>query len=136
MKLSSSQYSKALWEISQNYAQSPTHDMRRICEQFLKYIRKHGDKKKIPAILKQFQGLEDASRQQKRVYITTAFTIEETEMRALEQEAKRVFECGAVATVNHVNDDCIGGYILETDTEILDKSIRTQLQQLGTILKS
>lgn len=67
----------------------------------------------------------------KTIYISTAFPFTSAQKDALTEKLKNLTNAREVRLIIDVNADLIGGFLIKTESKILDFTIKNQLQKLA-----
>ncbi len=94
-------------------------------------IDKGRDKAMIDA-MQSYIGLYNAHKNIKRVNITTASELEESDLESLKNKVKeKYFKDCELEIVHSVDASLIGGFVMEFDDQLLDASLKNSLKRLA-----
>ena len=131
MKPTPTQYAQVLMQLSQ---ESPASAWPAVSAQFLSFLNRRKEIKKLPAILRNFERLSDEVTGVKRVQVTTATTLNYAVMQSLTHQIKQLFATENIALDSRIDAQIIGGLKLQTETELYDTTIRKRLSELKKVL--
>jgi F-type H+-transporting ATPase subunit delta len=120
-KLLPRQYAKILYAI--------THELKKPdagVEAFVKFVKRRRALKKMPVIMKEFEGLVREKEGIELVHVTTARPMEAA---TIAEMTKKLLGC-EVEVESNVDSTIIGGLIAQTRTKRIDASVKNQLHQL------
>jgi F0F1-type ATP synthase delta subunit len=130
MRVTNSQYAEAFYELSRTKESGSTQDLARSLFAFLKRKK---ELKKLPAIMRKMEQLQDAQKGIRGIFIATAFPVSDVLKKEMEAFAKKTFESKEVLLDVKIQKSLLGGMILQTETQLVDASVAGKLQQLRRI---
>lgn len=132
MRTTTSQYAKALMEISLGTSAS---DQRKIAKDFFDFLRRKGESKKVLRIVKKMESLQDERSGIRKISVTTAFPMDASVAKEMEDFAKKVFGSESVSLDARTDGRIIGGAILKTETDMVDMSVVGTMKHLRRVLR-
>lgn len=132
MRPTTSQYAKALMEISSGKSES---DQKKIANVFFDFLRRKGESKKVLRIVKKMESLRDERSGIRKISVTTAFPMDASVAKEMEDFAKKVFGSESVALDTRTDGKIIGGAILRTETDMVDMSVAGKMKHLRRVLR-
>jgi len=130
MKLSSTQYAQALYD-AVHETSSKDHDL--VLDNFVKVLAQAGDLGKYQEIEKEYKLLEMKEKGISSAEVTTAKDIEINS--GLIKQLNEIIG-NKVEVKQKVDEGIVGGVIVRVDDTLIDASVKTQLENLNTQLKS
>ncbi len=130
MRLTASQYAKALLALS-----AGAEDPKRVASSFLSYARKNRLTKKLPDILRIFEGLSEAKAGKLSLSIETARSADAAEREALGRLAEASFPGKKLLLRYVVNADLVGGVRMLSSDEMVDATAKRRLRELESRIK-
>jgi F-type H+-transporting ATPase subunit delta len=131
MKTTASQYAQALHELSQEKSAS---DQTRLVSEFVDFLKRKGESKKLSRIVKKLEQLQDAQSGIVRVSVTTVFPIRDELMTELEAFAKKTFESKEVILNMQTDKKLLGGAVMKTDNHLIDISVSGRMKDMRKVL--
>ncbi len=130
MKISPQQYAQSLFDaISETNPKD--HDL--IMDNFVKILAKNGDLDKYPEIEKEFRSLQLKDKGIKEAEITLARPHEVS--HEIVQELNKIIG-NKVEVKTKIDENLIGGVVVRVDDQLIDASVKKQLENLNQSLKS
>jgi F-type H+-transporting ATPase subunit delta len=105
-----------------------------LCGHFLALLIQKNFFARAGAIIEEIQKIADAKRGILPVYAESAFPLEGEERREFIEGIKRASGAGEVRLESAVNPELLGGYRLRIGAELIDASIKGQLQKMAAEL--
>ncbi|MDR1058297.1 MAG: ATP synthase F1 subunit delta [Treponema sp.] len=105
-----------------------------LCGRFLALLIQKNFFGRVDAVMEEIQKIADAKRGILPVYAESAFPLEGEEKRELIEGIKRISGAGEVRLESVVNPELLGGYRLRIGAELIDASIKGQLQKMAAEL--
>lgn len=130
MKLTSQQYASALYD-AVHETSSKDHDL--VLDNFVKVLAQAGDLGKYQEIEKEYKLLEMKEKGISSAEVTTAKDIEINS--GLIKQLNEIIG-NKVEVKQKVDEGIVGGVIVRVDDTLIDASVKTQLENLNTQLKS
>ena len=123
MPISSKDLSSALIELIEENPQKT----KELTNNFVKYCREKGMAHKLPSIIRSVEFKNEQNKQKKRIIITAKEKLEE---KAIKNIIKMVGGSPGVEIEIKINEDIIGGFVVEYNGTIYDASLRGQMNQI------
>lgn len=130
MKFTSQQYASALYD-AVHETSSKDHDL--VLDNFVKVLAQAGDLGKYQEIEKEYKLLEMKEKGISSAEVTTAKDIEINS--GLIKQLNEIIG-NKVEVKQKVDEGIVGGVIVRVDDTLIDASVKTQLENLNTQLKS
>lgn len=133
MKTTSTQYAKALYELTKG---KNNQEIDGIVSEFAKFLAKSGNLKKAPQIIENFENIYN-----KNNGIVEAEVISREELKGdlrveIENFIKKKYKTEEVLINNKIDESIKGGIIVKVGDEVMDGSLKNQLNKLNKLLKS
>ncbi len=128
MKLTATQYAQALYLAA---AETATKDHETILERFIKILQSNGDLGKFPEIELEFKKFEAEKKGLKQGLAKLAKDHDGKILNELNQIVRDKTEFKI-----KIEEELVGGVVLKVDETLIDASIKTQLKNLNSELKS
>jgi F-type H+-transporting ATPase subunit delta len=128
MKYTSKQYAEALFDSIQ---QTNPKDHDKVMDNFVKVLAQHGDIGRYEDIEAEYKKLEQKAKGIKEVDVTFA---QEHNPKVLD-DLNSVVQ-GKAEFKTKIDEGIVGGVVVRVDDTLIDASIRTQLENLNSHLKS
>jgi F-type H+-transporting ATPase subunit delta len=125
-KYSTKQYAQALIEALETV--SPK-DQDLILDNFVKILAENNDLRLFETIAEEFHKLELAKKGIKQVEITTAQPLNKEREHAIIHELNKVIK-GDLELKKKVDENIIGGVVIRMEDQMLDASLKHNLEQL------
>lgn len=126
MKFTARQYALALHEA---ISESTPADQEKILDNFAQILRHGGDLSKFDEIEKEFLSLQGT----KQVQITSTRVFSETEEKRIISELNE-YVGAKVELKQKVDEGLLGGLVIKVDDELIDGSVKRNLEDLKTKL--
>jgi F-type H+-transporting ATPase subunit delta len=130
MKFTSRDYAHALYE---SVTGVPDEDTGKVLDNFARILADMGDLEKLEEIEKEFRLLTDKKQGKMEAEITTARNIQ------LGKESMEILNKIANAQVKanpHTEEKIVGGVIVKMEDQLVDGSLKSELEKLNSLLKS
>lgn len=130
MKFTSRDYAHALYE---SVTGVPDEDTGKVLDNFARILADMGDLEKLEEIEKEFRLLTDKKQGKMEAEITTARNIQ------LGKESMETLNKIANAQVKanpHTEEKIVGGVIVKMEDQLVDGSLKSELEKLNSLLKS
>lgn len=131
MKTTASHYAKALFEIF--HTKNPVECVK-TAKDFVSFVRRRGDGKKLPLIMKKLEVLRDKQAGVQEVAIASAFPLTLSLTKELELFSQTAFESQEVRLDIQTDKSLLGGVILQTENYLIDASLSGKLRKLREVL--
>lgn len=130
MKFSSKDYAKALYD---SISEVSDEDSEKVLESFAKILADLGDLGKLEEIEKEFRILVDKKQGKMEAEITTARNINlgKESMERLNKIAN-----AQVKANPQTEEKIVGGVIVKMEDQLVDGSLKSELEKLNSLLKS
>ena len=126
MKYSARQYAEALMDSLEGAAPK---DQDVVLDNFVKILAANNDTRLVDEIAEQFRKLELQKKGIKQVEITSAHALKpQTEARIVD-ELNRLAH-GKLEVTKKVDEQLIGGVVVRLEDQVLDASVKNNLEQL------
>jgi F-type H+-transporting ATPase subunit delta len=126
MKYSPKQYAQALMEALEN---SSPKDESLVLDNFVKVLVENSHLRMFEEISEEFHKLELRKKGLKQVEVTTARPITQENQHGIIQELNKIVK-GNIELKKKVDENLIGGVIIKVDDQMLDASVKNDLEQL------
>jgi F-type H+-transporting ATPase subunit delta len=126
MKYSSKQYAQALFESLEG---SANKDHELILDNFVKVLAENNDLRLFNEIADEFHKLELNKKGIKQVEITSAHPINKENEHAIIEQLNKLVK-GDLELKQKVDENIIGGVVVQVDDKMLDASVKNNLEQL------
>lgn len=131
MKFSAKQYAEALYDSVQEV--SPK-DIDLVLNNFIDVLVSNNDLRKYPEIEDEYHKLELAKSGKKLAEVTTAHLLSKENERDIIDELNRIVK-GDVELKKKIDERILGGVVVKIDDQLIDASVKTELEQLNDELK-
>jgi F-type H+-transporting ATPase subunit delta len=95
--------------------------------QFINLIIKNRREYYLKAISRNFFDLYNEEKGIKYAHLTTAVELGENEQTVVKEFIKKNFAANEIDLNNHIDEDLIGGFIIQIQDQLFDASVRRQL---------
>ncbi|MBI4050243.1 MAG: ATP synthase F1 subunit delta [Candidatus Doudnabacteria bacterium] len=126
MKFTTRQYAQALFSA---ISEVSTADHDKIINNFAAILQKNGDLGLVDRIEEEFRAIDRESKGIKLAEVTTAHTLTEEEEKRLVQKLNDYVK-GEVEIKKRLDEGLIGGVMVKIGDELIDGSVKRQLQDL------
>ncbi|MBX4191783.1 MAG: ATP synthase F1 subunit delta [Candidatus Doudnabacteria bacterium] len=126
MRFTPKQYAQALMESLES---SNPKDQDLILDNFVKVLVTNNDSKRFEEIAEEFHRLELAKKGIKQAEITTAHEINKENEHQIIHELNKIVK-GNLELKKKVDDRIIGGVLITMEDQMLDASVKNNLEQL------
>jgi F-type H+-transporting ATPase subunit delta len=130
MKITSKQYAEALFDA---VSETAPHDHDKVLDNFVKILSQNGDLGKYEEIDTEFRKLKLESQGIKEAEVTVAREAEVN--NTIIAELNKVVS-GKLELKKKIDESIIGGVIVRVDDTLIDASVKNQLNNLNSELKS
>ncbi|MDO8566482.1 MAG: F0F1 ATP synthase subunit delta [Candidatus Moranbacteria bacterium] len=127
MRPTVSQYARSLEELSQG---ATGEVVSVIAKNFAGFLRRRGEEKKLPAILKQLQKIEAEKEGRIAVTAILAHSADEATKKKLSLRAERLFPKKKVELSYTIDGEMIGGVVFRTDEVLYDATLLNEISLL------
>lgn len=126
MKFSAKQYAQALMDSLESVGPK---DQDRVLDNFAKVLAENNDLRMYEAIEEEFHKLELQKKGIKQVEITSARPLSHQNEKEIIEELNQLVK-GKVELKKKVDEQLIGGVVIQMEDQIIDVSVKNQLDQL------
>lgn len=130
MKLNAEQYAQALWEA---VSQTAEKDHGLIVERFLHVLKQNGDINIWDKIENHFHEL---TLRQKGIHTAKLITAREMDLHKNDLDILNLLAGKKLEIKKHINEDLVGGVVMQVDDMLIDASIKSQIDKLSEELKN
>lgn len=127
MRPTVSQYARSLEELSRG---TTPGGVSVIAKNFAGFLKRRGEEKKLPAILKQLEKIEAEKEGRMTVTVTLAHEADEITKKKLSSQAKKLFPKKKVELSYTVDTEMIGGALFRTDEVLYDATLANAVLSL------
>ena len=127
MRATVSQYARALEGL---LSAEKKEDRKILVKNFVAYLRRRREQKKLPAIIKQFERLENERLGYLPVTAVTAHHASESLARKLRRQAEEMFPDKKIELTLVTGQEVVGGVRLQTEDILYDATLATELKIL------
>lgn len=127
MRPTISQYARSLEELSRGAA---AESVTVIAKNFAGFLKRRGEEKKLPAILKHLEKIEAEKEGRVAVIATLAHEADEATKKKLLVQAEKLFPKKKVELSYTIDADLIGGVVFRTDEALYDATILNEVSSL------
>lgn len=127
MRPTISQYARSLEELSRGAAGEA---VAVIAKNFAGFLRRRGEEKKLPAILKQLEKIEAEKEGRIAVAVTLAHEADKATKEKLSLQAKKLFPKKKVELSYTIDTELIGGAMFKTDETLYVATLSNELSVL------
>jgi F-type H+-transporting ATPase subunit delta len=126
MKYSARQYAQALIEALEGVAPS---DEEKILDNFVEVLASNNDLRMFDDISQEFHKLELVKKGIKQVEITSAKPISRENEHQIVEELNKLVK-GKIEVKKTIDEKLIGGVIIQMEDQMIDASVKNNLEQL------
>ena len=126
MRYSAKQYAQALMD---SLADTDPKDSDKVLDNFVKVLAENNDIRLFEQISEEFHKMELAKKGIKQVEVTSAHPINHENEKEILHELNKLVK-GNYELKKKVDESLIGGVVLRMDDQMLDASVKNNLQQL------
>lgn len=127
MRPTISQYARSLEELSRGAA---GERVAVIVKNFIQFLKRRGEEKKLPAILKQLQKMEADMDMRVAVTAILAHEADEATKKKLFLRAEKLFPEKKIELSYAIDTDVIGGVMFRTDEVLYDATLSNEIKSL------
>ncbi len=127
MKITSTQYAKALFELTYNQKEE---EIKPVLDNFIKILTKNNDLNKIDDIIKEFSNIWDQKEGKVRVEIISARPLNEDILNLVKEYLSQKIEAKTFEIQHKIDKKILGGVIIKLKDKILDASLTNCLNRL------
>ena len=131
MKVSTTQYAKALLELTENKSEQEIVD---VVKNFSEQLRTDGQLKNSAGIIEKFSGLYNSAHGIVDAEVVTSRKLGSEQISRLEIFIKEKYAAKEIIISNVVDESIKGGIIVKVGDDIIDGSVSGQLKRLRNIL--
>ena len=133
MKASAAQYAKTLYELASGKDKS---EIDSIAASFAKLLAKNNRLKMAPAIIEKFGNIWNRENGILEAEVESAYPLNDEISGKITKEIKEKYGAKEVILNNKINKDIKGGIIIKIGDEVIDGSVKKQLEMLKQALAS
>ena len=133
MKASAAQYAKTLYELASGKNKS---EIDSIAASFAKLLAKNNRLKMAPAIIEKFGNIWNRENGILEADVESAYPLNDEASGKITKEIKEKYGAKEVILNNKINKDIKGGIIIKIGDEVIDGSVKKQLEMLKQALAS
>ncbi len=126
MKFDAKQYAQALFDSLEG---TDPKDVDLVLNNFVEVLALNNDTKLFPQIEEEFHKLELAKKGAKLAEVTTAHPLSKENERDIIQELNKIVK-GDVEIKKKIDEKLIGGVVVRLDDQLIDASVKKQLEEL------
>jgi F-type H+-transporting ATPase subunit delta len=126
MRFSAKQYAMALVESLEGTAHK---DQDKILDNFVQVLAENNDLRMFDEISGEFHKLELAKKGIKQVEVTSAAPLNHENEKAIIQELNKIVK-GNLELKKKVDESLIGGVVIRMEDQMIDASVKNNLEQL------
>lgn len=101
-----------------------------IAKNFSGFLKRRGEEKKLPAILKRLEKIEAEKKSELTVMVTLAHAADEATKKRLSAQAKKLFPEKKVELSYTIDKEMIGGALFRTDEVLYDATLATAVNKM------
>lgn len=131
MKISTTQYAKALYEATKGKSEKDVHN---VIVNFLKLLQKNGQMKLAKKVSEKFSAIWNKEQGVVEAEVITRYKIQDTMTKEIEKFIKEKYSAKEVVIKNVVDEKIQGGVIIKVGDELLDASVARKLVELKNSL--
>jgi F-type H+-transporting ATPase subunit delta len=131
MKVSPTQYARTLLELTENKSEQ---EVSVVVKKFAEQLKKDGQMKNIRAIMEKFSDLHDKAHGRVIAHVTSRTLMTQDALAKVESFVMEKYDAKEVIIENIVDMNIKGGVVIRVGDEILDGSIKKQLDNLKKVL--
>jgi F-type H+-transporting ATPase subunit delta len=131
MKATATQYAKTLYELTKD---KKHQEIDGVVSNFIKELDKNGQMKMADGIVKKFQEIHNAENGIVEAEVITKEKISESLDNKIKQFVKEKYSAKEVVLKNIIDENVKGGIIIRVGDEVMDGSIKRQLEELKNSL--
>ena len=130
MKFSAKQYATALIDSLED---TNPKDQEKVLDNFVKVLAEHNDLRLFDQIEQEFHKLDLASKGIRQVDVKSAHPLNKENEKAIIEQLNKLVK-GKVELKKEVDERLIGGVVIRMEDQVIDASVKNQLEQLkGTL---
>lgn len=126
MKYSAKQYAKALMDSLEGVKPG---DEEKVLDNFVKILAENNDTRQFEGIAEEFHKLELSKKGIQQVEIRSAHALSKENEKEVLKELNKLVK-GDLEVKKRVDEDLIGGVVIRMEDQIIDASVKHQLEQL------
>jgi|SRR3989344_1522328 len=126
MKYTAEQYAQALMESLEGTSPS---DQENVLDNFVKILAENNEIRNFESIAEEFHKLELGKQGIKQVQIQSAHPLNRENEKEILDELNKLVK-GKLEVKKKINEDLIGGVVIQLEDKVIDASIKHQLEQL------
>ncbi len=132
MKFSAKQYAKALMDAIQ---ETNPKDQDKVLDNFAKILADNNDLRLYDQIAEEFHKLDLAKQGIKQVEVKSAHPLSRENEKAIVDELNKLVK-GKIELKKEVDERLIGGVLIQMEDQVIDASVKNQLEQLKNNLSN
>jgi len=133
MKTTAKQYAQTLYELTEGKSQS---EIEKAVADFADYIYRNRKLKLADKIIEQFEKLYNRQKGIVEAEIVSREKFDAEQEKKLQSFVKEKYQAREVILKNVIDEKVKGGLIIRVDDEVMDGSVKGQLEKLRNILIS
>ncbi len=126
MRFSAKQYAQALMDSLQD---TGPKDQEKVLDNFVKLLAENNDLRLFDQIEQEFHKMDLAAKGIKQVEVRSAHPLNKENEKAILDELNKLVK-GKVELKKEVDERLIGGVIIQMEDQVIDASVKNQLEQL------
>ncbi len=126
MKFSAKQYAKALMD---TIHETNPKDQDKVLDNFARVLAENNDLRLYDQIAEEFHKLDLAKQGIKQVEVTSAHPLSRENEKAIVEELNKLVKT-KIELKKQVDDRLIGGVVIQMEDQVIDASVKNQLEQL------
>lgn len=130
MKFSARQYAEALFD---SLNDTDPKDQEIVLDNFVRILADNGNLREFPEIASEFEKLSLQAKGIKPVTVTSAHPISPGNEKVILESLNKIIK-SKVKLNKEIDENLIGGAVIEIDDTIIDGSVKNSLEQLKTRL--
>lgn len=126
MKFSAKQYAKALMDAIH---ETDPKDQDKVLDNFARVLAENNDLRLYDQIAEEFHKLDLAKQGIKQVEVKSAHPLSRENEKAIVDELNKLVK-GKIELKKQVDERLIGGVLIQMEDQVIDASVKNQLEQL------
>ena len=96
----------------------------------LKVMYKNRRMNDVPIVIESFNQLYDLKNNVVKGKVFSVVELQEEQRAKLEQEVARLLDYNKVTLINEIDSSLIGGFVINVNNQVIDRSLKQKLQQI------